>query len=245
MGVDKADIRFVIHSGMPASLEGYYQEAGRAGRDGEKAYCILLHAKKDINMHKFFIGKDRNDIQRQGKDPQEIQRVLAIKYDRLEKMKSYTVEQKCRRRMILEYFSDPEVKNHKENCQGCDVCLNWKKDAKKQDSEKKDRGKGFLSETVKKTIDLHRKDFDIFQIAKIRGLGISTVTGHLVDWYEAGGELDVDKIVSSSEQAQIVKVIEKVGMEKLRPIKELLLEEIGYEKIKLIVAKIRKKESVQ
>jgi len=67
MGVDKADIRFVIHAGMPSTLEGYYQEAGRAGRDGEPAYCILLHSKRDFGLHNYFIRQSWTEMKEQGK----------------------------------------------------------------------------------------------------------------------------------------------------------------------------------
>lgn len=125
MGVDKSDVRFVIHVGMPGSLEGYYQEAGRAGRDGKKAYCVLLHAKKDVNTHKFFIRINQDEMRSAGKSWLEYHKISKIKYDRLDKMTDYATQKKCRRRIILEYFDDPEVKNAKENCEGCDVCLNW------------------------------------------------------------------------------------------------------------------------
>ncbi|MDQ1284320.1 MAG: ATP-dependent helicase RecQ [Patescibacteria group bacterium] len=240
MGVDKSDVRYVIHSGMPGSLEGYYQEAGRAGRDGEKAYCVLLHSKKDTNTHKFFIRANHNDMLGQGKSWQEASRISDIKYDRLDKIMRYATERKCRRKMILEYFSDPEVKNHSGNCRGCDVCLGWKRNTEQHRSGRSDTGKGFITETVKETVKLYQDGYDVFRIAKMRGLGVSTVMGHLIEWYEAGGELAIEDLVSSLEQSQILEAIAKVGMERLSPIKSVLLEEISYEKIKLVAAKIRR-----
>jgi len=163
MGVDKSDIRFVIHSGMPGSVEGYYQEAGRAGRDGENAFCILLHGKKDVITHKYFIRLSQGDMSGQNKTPGEIRRVIGIKYDRLEKMIEYATNSRCRRKMILEYFSDPDRGKQNKNCQGCDVCLGWKKSAgdilKTKRSIRED--KNLLSVTVRMSSDLYTKGMTV------------------------------------------------------------------------------------
>lgn len=241
MGVDKSDIRFVIHCGMPGSLEGYYQEAGRAGRDGQKAYCVLLHAKKDVNTHKFFIRMSRTEMQGIGKSWEEIQRNMDVKYGKLEKIVEYATAKKCRRTMILEYFNDPELKNHTDNCRGCDVCLGWKVSQEKQKESKRDAKGGFLSATVKKTVKLYEQKKTPQEISKKRGFGVRTIFGHLADWYEAGGKLDIDEFVSKSEQEKIARVISNFGkVEKLRPIKDALPADIGYEKIRFMIVKMRK-----
>lgn len=246
MGVDKADIRFVIHCGMPGSLEGYYQEAGRAGRDGEKAFCVLLHAKKDASTHKFFLRMSRTEMMDLGKSWEEIQKIMNVKYSKLEKIVEYATAKKCRRKMILQYFNDPDLKNHKENCRGCDVCLGWKVSAEKQKKSKEETKSGFLTNTVKETVNLYEKNHTPSQIAKMRGIGVRTVLDHLVDWYEAGGKLDVDEFVPKREQEKIASVVSKIGkIEKLRPIKEKLPENIGYEKIKFMLVKMRKEGLVK
>ena len=248
MGVDKADIRYVIHCGMPGSLEGYYQEAGRAGRDGEKAYCVLLHAKKDTNTHKFFIRMSRGEMMDGGKDWNEIQKVLDIKYSKLDKVVEYATRKKCRRKMILEYLNDPDLKNHADNCRGCDACLNWKatKGQEKFEKTKGEKSKGFISETIKETVRLYEQKHTPTQIAKIRGLGISTIFGHLTDWYIAGGNFDVDKFVSIDEQEKIARVISQIdNTEKLSPIKIKLPESITYEKIRMVIAKMRKAKGLK
>jgi len=243
MGVDKADVRFVIHNGMPSSMEGYYQEAGRAGRDGEIAYCILLHSKKDANTHKFFIRNNVQNMRELGKGWEEINHVTDIKYNHLSRMLDYVEEKYCRRIMILEYFDDPDLKNREKNCQGCDVCLKWKKKREdgKSSSLRKYAERQLLSGTVKESVGLYKKDYSLEQIAKIRSLGENTILNHLIDWYMAGGELEIEKLITSLEESQILSAIANVGStQKLSPIKELLPDNISYEKIKLIVAKMRR-----
>ncbi len=242
MGVDKADVRFVIHSGMPGSLEGYYQEAGRAGRDGDAAYCILLHSKKDATAHNFFLRSDRNLIMNQGKSWDEAGEILEIKYQKLAKITAYVSSQNCRRQMILEYFNDPEAKKEKRNCRGCDVCLGWKKDVSKSESPQSSARskKQLVGTTIKETVRLSGEGYAPGEIAKIRSLGENTILGHLIDWYTAGGEVDIKKLVSEEEQEQIHSVIAKVGRGRLKPIKENLPESISYEKIRLILAKMRR-----
>ena len=242
MGVDKADIRYVIHCGMPGSIEGYYQEAGRAGRDGEKAFCILLHGKRDVTTHKYFIRLDKQNMQAQGKSQAEIAQVIDVKYDRLEKMVNYATAKQCRRKIILEYFNDPELGEKEENCQGCDVCLNWKKVEDKTAKRKASRKHSDeLSDTVMETAHMYERGYEPEQMAKIRGLGMSTIFNHLVLWYLGGGALDIAKFVSPEEEALISQVLPAAGSShSLKAMKENLPADISYEKIRLVIAKRQK-----
>lgn len=146
--------------------------------------------------------------------------------------------------MILEYFNDPDLKNHPDNCRGCDVCLNWKatKGQEKFEKTKGEKSQGFISGTIKETVNLYEQNYSVEKIAKIRGLGIRTIYGHLIDWYASGGKLKVEDFLSQAEEEKIEKVILQLGStEKLSPIKAKLPESIGYEKIRLAIAKMGKK----
>lgn len=115
MGIDKSNVNFVIHYNMPKSLEAYYQEAGRAGRDGSNADCILLYGSRDVQTARFFIenGSDNEDLT-------EDQRELIKKqdYERLEAMVTYCKTRTCLRGWILEYFGQ----KHPDNCGACGSC---------------------------------------------------------------------------------------------------------------------------
>ena len=121
MGIDKSNVGFVIHYNMPKSIEAYYQEAGRAGRDGSEADCILLYNTGDINTARFLIqnGSDNEDL-----DPQ--QKALIQKQDlaRLESMVNYCKTKTCYRGFILEYFGQ----KHPEICGNCGTCRGIYKD---------------------------------------------------------------------------------------------------------------------
>ncbi|MDA1337518.1 MAG: ATP-dependent DNA helicase [bacterium] len=122
MGIDKADVRFVIHAGMPGTLEGYYQEAGRAGRDLQPATCVLLHSGEDSALQNYFIRKNCEDSLARGKPSKEAFAVRSFKYEKLKKMEEYVMANACKRRIILDYFGDETARQNK-NCGGCDHCL--------------------------------------------------------------------------------------------------------------------------
>jgi len=107
---------------MPGSLENYYQEAGRAGRDGEIAYCVLLHSGKDAALHEFFIEKNYEESLERGKSRQEATVARVIEFEKLKKMQEYATTRACRRTIILEYFGDGSSLI-RGNCRGCDYCL--------------------------------------------------------------------------------------------------------------------------
>ena len=115
MGIDKSNVSYVIHYNMPQSLEAYYQEAGRAGRDGGKADCILLFGKKDILTAEFFIKKNFEESEL---PQEEKERVRDADLKRLDKMIGYCETAGCLRRFILAYFGQ-ELKKRCGNCGNC------------------------------------------------------------------------------------------------------------------------------
>ncbi len=121
MGIDKSNVRFVINDGMPLSLEEYYQEAGRAGRDGEIAECHLLWSRGDIRTAHFLI--DNTDVPPE-LTPVERERLVANRERLLGSMIGYAMSTNCLRRRILRYFGQ-DLAGVDETCASCSVC-GWK-----------------------------------------------------------------------------------------------------------------------
>lgn len=107
MGIDKSNVRFVVHADLPKNIEGYYQETGRAGRDGEPAHCLLFFGRGDIPKIRFFIDQTADDTER------------SMSLEKLNQVVKFASHNVCRRRQLLGYFGEEYPA---DNCGNCDIC---------------------------------------------------------------------------------------------------------------------------
>lgn len=187
MGIDKPDVRFVVHYDVPKSLEGYYQETGRGGRDGLEGHCLMFYSHNDLNKLEKF-NKDKPVQER------ENARVL------LQEMEYYAESPVCRRRQLLHYFGE-EYKQ--ENCGMCDNCVHPRERFDGTDAVK----------LVIKTAKLTNERFGLNHLVHvIRGIEDEYVKsyGHFdLDVFGKGSDEDADYWKSVIRQALIYQYLEK------------------------------------
>ncbi len=215
MGIDKPDVRFVIHASLPKNLESFYQETGRAGRDGKPADCVLFFDESDLARRRRIVK-------------------TSAERSRLEAMAHFaTSGEICRRRLILAYFGE---EFRAQNCGRCDVCapggglVQAAADAMSHGDA--------IGASLQKTWNYARRGWSATQIAERRGLAESTILGHFVKLIDSGRKIDIAPYVTAETRDEARRLLAEIGADKLKPVVEASGGRVSYEQARLVRAEL-------